>query len=268
MKVTYHLRAQQPIPLASAPSDLRIDSVDVAWVIHDEQLTGVDLVFREQPLPAEQIQQKDAKITNVRDSAREVVGYRIASYLADEIYIMTGIETQWQDQIIDQFPDAAAETADEEPYFPMVIFRGHGSMQARATVVRKLEGAMLTRRDTNAIAVAHYARATRTADPFDAYEEYFQAIEYFVKDRLQGPAADANLSETIERIEGGYPSFTAGQIKTLREIRTRIVHPHPRSELGHLSPYELHHIVEVRASLSDVQRLAAMLIWGTATPWL
>jgi hypothetical protein len=65
---------------------MRVDDVDVEWVLNGSALNGVDLVMRGLVIQPDLV----TGVIMVRDPARDVVAFRVASFVADSIYALAG----------------------------------------------------------------------------------------------------------------------------------------------------------------------------------
>lgn len=266
MRVIYELNAREPVPLRGPVDPVQVGDVEVEWVVQGADLTRVRLVFRGQPIARD----SGTGAIVFADKARDLVAGRVARFVADAVFGLTGRDSLAPDEIGQQVPRCEGETAEEAAVLPVGVLAAFSSLRATGRVVGPLDPAKLARGVTHTVAVAHFARAKRAVDSFDRYDKYFKVVEVFAVSvspgrnqtpkLLKGPALDRSVSAQVVTMDEQY---TPTAVAELRELRNRITHP--RARLGHLSPHDVDHIAEVQARLPLVERLATLLLWERAT---
>ena len=168
----------------------------------------------------------------------------------------TGFDTIDPEIVLRATPELYPETPEEEYEYanrPRVIST---SVDTLYHVRAKFNPSEYPKLFKHSAALALYADGLRVGGPFQQYELFYKVIEYFFGE--EGPALDKAVSNHVIAHNA---QFDEPQVKALRYLRIRSIHPHPRPRVGnHVNPESVEAIREVRANLHLVRDLAHLLL--------
>lgn len=270
MRITYQLAASQHIPLTTLPTPQQLDnSALVEWDRDAEgKLSGMRIIFTNQRVYFNQVVRQILP----SNPNLEAEAFAVASFINDCIQTLHGADGFRPRAIEGTSPQLAPETADEEAFLRdhlTVHMSGVGRLTATLTVSFTMP--QLAPYQDRAVPIAHFARGLRAHeyDPFEEYDEYFKAVEYFAPIDPKSKSGRQVTKEdfAIQMSKHASPidhTFIKDRIMELREIRDRITHP--KADAGHLDPQRLEYIREVSAALADMKTLARLFI-TQPPPW-
>jgi hypothetical protein len=161
----------------------------------------------------------------------DAMAYNFAAYLANYIFIETGIDPFDPFSILSGSPELVAENEREEEEIQASKITAHSNFDGKCRILRKFEPTKCESNYERAIAIGHFADALRSNNPFQKFECFFKVVESIL---------DKGRNESAKSFDyrvSGYavlfdPQFTQDVIKNLRQIRNYCVHP---DNPGHLS---------------------------------
>ena len=190
MKVVYTLpvRSGCTAPLASGVQPLTVGNVSVQWKRDDEgtleaiviEFNSVDLIYtpegRIDPAPA-----------HLQEQA-----YRIATYIANRIYMQTSIDAIDPQHTLLHAPEVFPEDPDEEAEFKRTPRRMWTSINFGYSIRGTFDPTPYNLGFDHSAAHGYYADALRAASLFQKFELLYKVIEYFFAE--DGPALDKAVS--------------------------------------------------------------------------
>lgn len=250
MKVVYTLsiRSGVEVPVAPGVHGLTFDNGAVRWQSDDRgNLKAAILEFSDVAVsytPEGSIEPAPAKL--------QEQAYRVASYIANQLYIQTSIDAIDPQSVLMDAPRVFPENTLEEAEFNKTPRRMWNSINLRSSIRGIFNPSAYARGFDHSAAHGYYADALRAATLFQKYELLYKIVEYFFSE--DGPALD----EAVSAYATVYDStITPEAVKDLRLLRNRSVHP--RARKGHISPENIASVREVRASIPILNKLVGLL---------
>ncbi len=198
----------------------------------------------------------DYKIKDNRfiiSSTVEATAYKIALFIANKIYIQTGIDAVKPNDVLLNSPVLIPENKNEENILKTCLFNGGSSVNGELIVRKKLNPCDYGKDYNISAAYAYYTDALRSKNVITQYEQLYKIIEYFFDEK--GPTLDNAVSRYISQFD---PHFSVEKIKTLRWVRSRCIHP--RAIHGHLSPEDINSVIIVAQHIGDLKKLSELLL--------
>jgi hypothetical protein len=186
-------------------------------------------------------------------SSVEATAYKIALFIANKIYIQTGIDTVKPNDVLLNSPVLIPENETEENILKSYLFNGGSSVNGELIVRKNLNPCDYGKDYNISAAYAYYADALRSKNIITQYEQLYKIIEYFFDE--EGLMLDNAVSRYISQFG---PHFSVEKIKTLRWVRSRCIHP--RAIHGHLNPEDINSVIIVAQHIGDLKKLSELLL--------
>lgn len=258
MRAIYRLLVKQGliIPVPSGTKPIVIKNTEVRWEADAENhLKEVVLVFSGWKI------KRESKGTNVipyPELEDEMYAYRLGAYIANSILIQTGFDAIDPEKVLLEAPDIFPETAEEEM---RESASGMRTLDWKKCTINVLDphGEFLPKEYPagfgNSAAAANYADGLRVSSPILQYEQFYKVVEHFFKKK--GGWNNATISRYASQYN---PKYDEAQIKKLKDLRHRCIHPHPHLNQRHANSEDIKSIREVKAALTDMRNLALLLL--------
>ena len=246
------------VPVQSGTSSISIDSAEVSWEIAEGKLNTVVLRIPNQPL---RLDERGVVLSTYPEL--ESHAYRLSTYIANCLFKQTGFDAIDPETVLLKTPELRAETAEEKDILThrgntvgtgnRMLYNIHGHFEPKEypTIFK------------HSAAIALYADGLRAKSRFQQYELSFKVVEYFFPKKN---GSSALPSKALDKAVSGhaYPfdnRFSEPQIKELRELRSRSIHPYTYPDIGpHANPEDLQALRKVEASLPLLRDLARLLL--------
>lgn len=244
MKVIYRPEARpnqatssesNPVPVV-IPAPAPVNNVEVSWEVNTEAhsyITAAVLTVPNAPMHRTDSGAISADYPDYRDAI-----FASASYIADFVLAEMGADALSPGDVLSRRPMVEPETDEERRAMGENALSGTASASAsmRASISAAFKPSACASGAGNEVAWAHYAAGLRSDAPFVKYEEFYKVLEHRFPGK-EGQEFDRAVSASAQPLDA---QFTPAAVKSVRELRIRITHPHPRASVGpHLSPHRL-----------------------------
>jgi hypothetical protein len=183
----------------------------------------------------------------------EEEAYRIASFVADRLFVQTTFDAIDPDEVLLGAPAIAPENTDEENEFK----KRYKSVWKRLPISWAIRGlfepATYSNEFNHSAAHGYFADALRSGNDFQQFELFYKVVEYFFSE--EKAALDAAVSSHVAPHDATY---TPAAVQQLRFLRNRSIHP--RARKGHVNPQNIAQVREVHAALPQMRRLSSLLL--------
>jgi hypothetical protein len=255
MEVVYRLPVKSDIELPAqvGTPPIHINGATVCWeVSEDSKLEAVVLRIAHQPVKLD-----DQGVILSTYPELETLAYRLSSYIANCVCKQTALDAIDPETVVGKTPELFAETPDEETMLAERLRTVGVDVKLMWGIRGEFNPNEYPQLYEHSPAVALYADALRVKSPFQQYELFYKVIEYFFPQK-QGQALDKAVSAHAFKFDN---RFNQSQIKALRELRIRSMHPHPRPNVGqHANPEDLQAVRDVKANVYLIRELANLLL--------
>ena len=234
MKVVFELlvnSSKKPIQLSGELMPFQLDDIKIEWITTVENhLNAVIFTVSDAKI---QVDEKDQSLKAAPELNEKV--FSVAAYLANRMYIKTGLEILDPSLILLNSPAIVPETSEEKKMYAHYKKEGFIAIRSSANIVSNnfLVDANFVQYFKFFKAYASYADGLRVISPFLRYVQFYKVIEHFF------PEEDFKIF--LDKVVNfAYPldkRYNKNQIRIFREIRNRCVHQN--AHLGHLSPSDL-----------------------------
>lgn len=247
-----NMNINEPISVPNEINPILINGCQILWQINEcKQLENIIIDLKNRPLI------KDDG-DNILSSYPEIdaAAFNMAVFLANSIFSQTCIDAFDPFSILTSSPELIPESAEEEIIINEKKVMKYIGLTMSRNILGKFDPQSYVSKFDISIAIAHFANAWRSRNPFQKFECFFKVIEYILK---KGKNEKAEVfDERVSRYAVGLDSsFTIDVIKNLRQIRNRCVHS---NKTTHLSPDDLDSFYMVRSEVKTIERLAKLLI--------
>jgi hypothetical protein len=238
------------ISIADQDNNISLDNMTVEWKMDNaNHLSFVNLVITDVDL---QISDKGF----IRDSFPELENkaFQVGAYIANRIFIQTGVEAVDPNFVFYGHVDVFPETPAEEKVFSTHDTALNCCLPITWNVIQQVfqppkdfvAGFKLSK------AYANYTDGLRVMNPFLRYEQFYKVLEHFFNKK--GREFDLAVSRHVSKYD---KNFDQNQIEKLRNLRNRIVHPRKK---GHLNPSDRESTMDVESTLSLLHSLVKILL--------
>jgi len=254
MRVVYNLPVKDGVVISISDQEKKIafDNINVKWEMNKENhLAFVNLI----------ITGIELTITNrgfIQDSFPELEerAFQVGSYVANRIFIQTGVEALDPNFVFYGYVNVFPETLEEEKIFANHRTAFHSCLPITWNIIKEAfqppedftNGFMVSK------AFANYADGLRVPSPFLRYEQFYKVLEHVCDSRDENLFCN-RISSLIFQYDQG---FTPDSIRCLRYLRNRIIHP--KTPYGHLNPSDVVSTREVESSLPLLQSIVKKLL--------
>lgn len=251
MKAAYTMpiRSERAISVRPGTPSFIIGKATVSWKTEKEncleavvlEFTGIEITYTQEgyivTAPAELEEQ----------------AYRVASYLANRLYVQTSMDAIDPESILRKTPMVSPENPDEEQIFKTTPKRMRTSVKTGWKILGSFEPELYPSGFDHSAAYGYFADAMRVSSPFQEFELLYKVVEYFFSE--DSSALDMAVFSYVTPYDA---TFTSDVVKDLRFLRSRCVHP--RARRGHINSQNIADIKEVQAKLPHMRKLASLLL--------
>lgn len=251
MEAVYRLPAKSgaDLPIPSGTQSIQIANARVEWEANAEgKLSTVVLRISGQSLKFD-----DRGVILSTYPGLESLAYRLSLYIANSMLEQTGFDAIDPEMVLRNTPELKPETPDEEREFANRRRTVGASRDVRYDVRGKFKPNEYPKSFKHSAALALYADGLRVRSPFQQYELSYKVIEYFFKEKKS--ALDRAVSTHVLPHDD---RFTRSQVKALRHLRNRSIHPNAYE--GHVNPEDIEAIRNVESNLHLLRNLAYLLL--------
>ncbi len=260
MEMTYRLPVKSGVNVPAQPgiSSISLDSAEVSWETTQGKLSTVVLRIFGQRLRFD-----DRGVILSTYPELESHAYRLSTYIANCVFKQTGFDAIDPETVLLGTPELHAETAEEKDALTHHRRTVRIGKRALYNIHSHFEPEEYPTLFKHSAAVALYADGLRVRSPFQQYELFYKVIEYFFPNKdgssaLSSKALDKAVSSHAHRFDD---RFSEPQIKELRELRNRAIHPYTYPNIGpHANPEDLQALRKVEAALPLLRDLARLLL--------
>ncbi len=242
MRVIYRAQIGEAIPVAGQPDPTDLDDGTRAeWEVEDNRLTALRLILSGMTL------ERDAATGAIlmTTPAIEQAAFHAASLVANCLFVQTGIDALDPYAVVQQSPqDIGPETPEEEWEFEQNSRRRvQISLRLGWAIRGTFDPTSYPRWLASSAALASFADGLRIQSPFARYEQLYKIVKHFFEEN--GANLDRAVSAHASRFN---PSFREQDIKHLRAVRIRSMHPRSHKMGAHLNPESVRDLKEVTAA--------------------
>ncbi|WP_372657499.1 hypothetical protein, partial [Hydrogenophaga sp.] len=190
MKAIYslNLRPEVLVPVQVQTDSLIVDGAVCSWSVDEAgNLASVEVEFQGLPITYTD----DGRIMPTTPSLQEQA-YRVANFLANQIYFQTAIDAIDPNQIVLGSPAVFPESLEEQATFARTPRRVWKTISGGWSIQAKFDPAWYACRYADSIAYGYFSDAMRATGVFQKYELLFKVIEYFFPQ--SGSGLDAAVS--------------------------------------------------------------------------
>lgn len=258
MRVTYRIFLEQDITLYIPDKEkvsLLKKEIEVDWKVDkDNKLKELFLIFYN--VPYEDIYYDKHNFPRIPTLEKSL--YNIASYIANQIRIETGLDVIELDFTeLMSIDDISAETIEEKQ---REIKEWFLQIPVKTNIIKsRFEPLNFSNRFNLSEAFAFYADSRRVLSPFTRYEQLFKIVEYFFCDAARRRTITDTVAQEISVYVQQYDdNYDIDTIKRLRDRRHQIIHPH--ADRGHLNPTDIDATRTLQSDLPLLQKLVSILL--------
>ena len=253
MRVVYKLPVKDGvlISISDQEKEIALDNIGAKLEMDKEtHLVFVTIIFSGISIHQLQINKTGRIIPKFSDLEEQVFG--ISSYIANRILIQTAVDVLNLQQGICVTPHISPETPTGEKFLAMhgIAFDVSGLISCHIVRDKFLKPDDFEMGFNFSKAFANYAEGLRVLSPLLRYDLTYKVLEHFC-DKI-GEKFDKQISSYVIKYD---QRFNQLQVKSLRIIRNRIMHPNRKD---HLNPSDMASIHEVEAALpllSDITKI-------------
>lgn len=253
MRVVYKLPVKDGVLISVLDQDNKFsfDDIKVEWEVNDKNhlafvnliITGVELTITDRGFIQDSFPELEERV------------FQVGSYIANRIFIQTGVEALDPNFVFYGYVNVFPETLEEENIFANYRTAFYSCLPITWNIIKQAfqPPENFTSNFKQSKAFAHYADGLRVSSPFLRYEQFYKVLEHFCD--KTGEAFDRRVSIYVIKHD---QRFNQAQVENLRIIRNRIMHPNHKN--GHLNPSDIASTHNVEAALPLLRDIVKILL--------
>lgn len=253
MRVTFKLELKEPVtasPSIEATGSIEVGRGTIAWNIDsDNKLRAILISFSGMRL---KINKEGVIETRYPELHEEV--HRLGLYAANRLFLQTLVDALPFQDMFDGTPSIDAETPEEESVLSTRRRIVEKAFKLNWNHVNDFNPSVYGDLFPNSEELANYCDGLRAQSSFLKFQQFFKVVEYFIPE--EGQKFDKAVSLYAASLD---PQFTEDEIRSLRHLRIRCIHPRPRS-LQHVSSERLSGLADVEEKMETIMKLALLFL--------
>lgn len=228
---------------------ITVGRFEISWDISEDNLLRNILVS----ISGQEIEKDSSgKIDGIFEHLKDEI-FRVVNYLSNKIYVQTGAHVLNPSVVFTIAPDLVAESSEEEHELKTCPKKRAIQYPTSCRIYNFLDLSDFSEGNSFSEVFSYIADANRVESPFLKFEQFYKVIEYFFG--ATNGNFDLTVSNYTKQINASYDK---NQIKALRELRNRCIHP--KARYGHVNQEDLNAVKEVNNALSILRTLVFQLI--------
>lgn len=249
-KINTQKDEQVTVPKDTIP--ISINGCKVSWDINDnEKLEKIIIDISGFPI---KLDERGIILSSYPEI--DTIAFNLAAFLSNSIFIQTSIDAFDPFSILTASPELIPESDEENKTINETKIGAYSSFDAKIKILGKFDPEVYVSKFNTSVAVAQFAAAWRSNNPFQKFECFFKVVESILKKGKHEKAHDFDIRLSKYAIKFD-KQFTKDVIENLRRSRNRCAHP---DNPAHLSPDDINAYYMIRRELKTIERLAKLLL--------